>query len=188
MKKNEFLKIVGHIYIFLLNKKENQFFLICNESVSVNKEYNLKRHRETKYKGCNEYRSSERKEKLEKLKANLDRQQTIFKKQNTEREKNIKASYIVSYLIPKKIKPVMEGEFIKECMMSVVREVFPEKKSAFKNISLSARTVTWRIEELSEDVKETLQDLVNSFQYYSVALDESTDVKDTAQLAIFVQV
>ena len=54
MKKNEFLKIVGHIYIFLLNKKENQFFLICNESVSVNKEYNLKRHRETNIDLVNE--------------------------------------------------------------------------------------------------------------------------------------
>ena len=63
--------------------------------------------------------------------------------------------------------------------MSVVREVCPEKKGAFENISLSAITVTRRIKELLEDVKETLQDSVSSFQSYSVALDESTDVKDT---------
>ena len=76
------------------------------------------------------------------------------------------------------MKPFTEGEFINKCMMSFVREVCPEQKGAFENISLSVRTVTQRIEELSEDVKETLQDLVNSFQYYSVPFEESTDVRD----------
>ena len=41
--------------------------------------------------------------------------------------------------------------------MSAVREVCPEKKGAFENISISARTVTRRIEKLSEDVKEALK-------------------------------
>lgn len=60
--------------------------------------------------------------------------------------------------------------------MSVVREIFPEKKGAFENLSLSA--VTWGIEELSEIINETLQDSVNSFIYWSVALDKRTDFKD----------
>ena len=42
-------------------------------------------------------------------------------------------------------------------------------------------------EKLSKAVKESLQDSVNSFQYYSVLADEGKDVKDTAQLAIFAQ-
>ena len=163
---------------FFVEQKEKPICLICNESVSVNKEYNLKRHHETKYKGYNEFKPRERKEKLEKLKSNLDRQQTIFKKQNNETEKNTKTNYIVSYLIAKKIKPFTETEFIDKCMMSFVREVCSEQKGAFENISFSVRTVTQRIEELSEDVKETLQDLVNSFQYYSVPFEESTDVRD----------
>ena len=44
--------------------------------------------------------------------------------------------------------------------MGVVREVYPEKKGAFENISISARTVIRRIEKLSEDVKEALKDSV----------------------------
>lgn len=42
-------------------------------------------------------------------------------------------------------------------------------------------------EKLSSAIKESLQDSVNSFQYYSVLADEGKDVKDTAQLAIFAQ-
>ena len=40
--------------------------LCCNESVSVNKEYNLKPYHKTKHKGYNKYKPSKRKEKLEK--------------------------------------------------------------------------------------------------------------------------
>lgn len=65
--------------------------------------------------------------------------------------------------------------------MSVVREVCPNRKDFFQKNGLSARTVTWRgTEELAEDVQKTLQDSVNDFQYYSVALNLSVDVKDIA--------
>lgn len=47
--------------------------------------------------------------------------------------------------------------------------------------------MTLRTEELSEDFNLTSYNSVNNFQYYSVALDESFDVKDTVQLAIFVR-
>ena len=47
--------------------------------------------------------------------------------------------------------------------MSVVREIFPEKKGAFENLSLS--TLTRGNEELSEIINDTLQDSVNSFIY-----------------------
>ena len=50
----------------------------------------------------------------------------------------------------------------------------PPEKTTFKKLSLIR-------------VKETLQDSVNNFQYYPVELDESVNVEDTAQLAIFVR-
>ena len=44
---------------FFVEQKE-----VSNESVSVNKEYNLKLHHVTKHKGYNEYKPSERKKTL----------------------------------------------------------------------------------------------------------------------------
>ena len=49
MKKSKFLKIVGQIYIFFVKQKGKPICVICNESVSVNKEFNLKEHHKTKH-------------------------------------------------------------------------------------------------------------------------------------------
>jgi hypothetical protein len=57
----------------------------------------------------------------------------------------------------------------------------------FEKISLSRRTVTRRIDSLTEDICETLIDKITKFAYWSFAVDESTDRKETAQLAIFVK-
>ena len=91
------------------------------------------------------YIPSEQKERLKNLKAKLGRQQTIFKKQNNETEKNNKASFTGRYLNAKKMKPFMAAKFIEECMTSMVREVCQEKKVVFKNI-LSTKTVTQLME------------------------------------------
>ena len=64
---------------------------------------------------------------------------------------------------------------------------FVLKKKLFSNVSLSARTITRRIEDLSEDVKTRQQDCLKNLQYFSIAIDESTDTTDTAQLAAFVR-
>ena len=64
---------------------------------------------------------------------------------------------------------------------------FVLRKKLFFNVSLSARTVTRRIEELSDDAKTRQQDCSKNLQYFSIAIDESTDTTDTAQLAVFVR-
>ena len=66
--------------------------------------------------------------------------------------------------------------------MAVVESICPEK-----NVSLSARTATQRIEEKSENLKSSPEDYFEKLQFFSIAIDESTDTTDTAQLAIFVR-
>jgi hypothetical protein len=57
----------------------------------------------------------------------------------------------------------------------------------FKKLSLSGVTVARRVEELANDIEGTLKKRLAEFTSFSLALDESTDVKDTAQLAIFIR-
>ena len=80
-----------------------------------------------------------------------------------------------------------DGEFFKELLLKVADVVCPEKKELFSAISLSARTVTRRIEELAANVRSGLEGILNNLEYYSIAIDETTDMKDTCQLAVFVR-
>ncbi|XP_069767039.1 general transcription factor II-I repeat domain-containing protein 2-like isoform X2 [Narcine bancroftii] len=175
---------------------ENYFFLqhfgkpvclICNESVAVNKEFNIKRHYETKHAKFKELSGQARVDEVWRLKESLEKQSSFFTKKNVEMKRNIHASYAVSKLIAEKMKPFTDGDFVKECLMAVVDIVCPENKSLFSAVNLSQRTVTRRIEEMSADIKSSLKVNCENFQFFSIALVESTDLKDSAQLAVFVR-
>lgn len=99
----------------------------------------------------------------------------------------MKASYVIAWEIAKASKPFSEGAFVKTCMLKAAELVCPDKRQALANISLSRPTVTERVEELSSDLKNQLKDKVKYFIAFSIALDESTDVTDVAQLAIFIR-
>ena len=51
----------------------------------------------------------------------------------------------------------------------------------------SNQTVTRRTEELSGGESQQLKDLVKTCTFYSLALDESTDICHVAQLSIFIR-
>ncbi|KAI6659632.1 general transcription factor II-I repeat domain-containing protein 2-like [Oopsacas minuta] len=140
--------------------------LLCNATVALVKECNLKRNYTTKH--SEKFYSiigEERKVKINSLRGSLCKQQDIFTKQDTESAKSTCASFAISEIIGRKMKP----------------------KKPVANISLSARTVTRRIEDLSADVKLSLKELTRQFEFFAIALDESTDLKDTAQVAVFIR-
>ncbi|XP_067933078.1 general transcription factor II-I repeat domain-containing protein 2-like [Watersipora subatra] len=72
-------------------------------------------------------------------------------------------------------------------MVETASVLCPEGKSKFEKISLSRRTVTRRVELTDEDITSNLNKKAESSTLYSLALDESNDVKDTAQLLIFIR-
>ena len=72
-------------------------------------------------------------------------------------------------------------------LTAFVEEFCPEKKEALNGISLSRQTVTRRIETLNGDIERSVKSQASDFVYFSIALDESTDNSDTAQLAIMVR-
>ena len=117
----------------------------------------------------------------------LKDQQTIFVKKRDDTDNIIRASYIVSEKIAKHSKNYSDGEFVKECLQAVVDILCPGRKKEIDNISLSRRTVTRRIDELATNIEMGLKELASKFKYFSLAIDESTDVTNTAQLAVFVR-
>ncbi|CAK1583558.1 unnamed protein product [Parnassius mnemosyne] len=111
----------------------------------------------------------------------------MFHKQRTKLDNVVKAIFILSSNFAKAVKPFAEGEFIKECMLEVCGILCPEKKNEFEKISLSRGTVVQHIEMIANDIKTTLTDRMAGFESLSIALDESTDLSDTAQLAMFIR-
>ncbi|XP_050715475.1 general transcription factor II-I repeat domain-containing protein 2-like [Eriocheir sinensis] len=85
------------------------------------------------------------------------------------------------------MKPFADGDFIKECLVAVVDSVCPEQRFAFESVNLSSRTVRRRIEEMSDNVHDSLKTRSSTLVAFSLALDASTDTKDTAQLAVFIR-
>ena len=63
----------------------------------------------------------------------------------------------------------------------------PDTKCKYEQISLSRRTVTHHIEQIDEHLANKLKGKADPFVFYSLALDESNDVRDMAQLLIFVR-
>jgi hypothetical protein len=70
-------------YYFILNKGL-PVCLLCNEYVSVNKEYNLKRHFTSRHADHQKIAGQLRKDEIQKLKKNLDTQQQMFNKPRTQ--------------------------------------------------------------------------------------------------------
>lgn len=98
------------------------------------------------------------------------------------------ANYKVAYLLGKKGKPFSDAELMKECILEVVGCIDPDRVNKYKEVPLSRRTNTDRQHELACNVTEQLKNIIQKENiYYSVALDESTDSTDSAQvLYLFV--
>ena len=151
--------------------------LICQTSIAVMKELNIKGHYETCHSKYKEYVGESR--KLKNLKSGFEQQTNFFKQKQEENESVTKAALVVSSLIAERMmKPFTDAEFIKECTLAIVNEVCPEKKVLFDSIPLSAGTVTRKVEVISEHLKLQLKNKGNDFNYFSLAFDESTDASD----------
>ena len=171
----------------LQRQLDGEIFLLTSKTNQVIKKYNIQRHYNSNHQDYKAYLGQIRKDEVQSLKRELSVQQTIFTNTNSESEKAVRASFAISKLIANKYKPFTDGEFIKECVLTSVEILCPGKQKLFENISLSRMTISRRKENLSTDLKLTLEKRGTEFEYYSLAFDDSTYATDRAQLAVFVR-
>jgi hypothetical protein len=115
--------------------------LVCQETLSVPKEYNICRHFEAKHSDLTKLDVSERQIKASNLLKHLSGEQSFFKKINVDNEAATKVSFQTAREITAAGKSFTEGEFVKKCLLIAASELCPDKKSVFENISLSRMTM-----------------------------------------------
>ncbi|KAL4120902.1 hypothetical protein QTP88_013511 [Uroleucon formosanum] len=116
------------------------------------------------------------------------------KKSNIERHFLSKhdsfASFVVSHEIMKSGKPFTDGEYIKKCFIGMSEHLFSEFKNKteiinkIKDIPLSATTVRDRAVRMTENVSGQQFSDLKSSPVFSLACDESCDVKNIAQFIL----
>lgn len=96
-------------------------------------------------------------------------------------------SYELSLDIAKAGKPFTEGDFVKKCILKAAERISPMDIDSYKKIALSRSTIPRRVEAMAGDVYDQLKEKAKTFFAFSIAIDESTDVSDTAQLVLFIR-
>lgn len=170
--------------------------LLCNASVALPKKSNIERHFNTVHANFSQIfplNSELRRKRIGELKTNLAKQQSAFTRPVQVSKNATIASLKVSHLLAKKKKPFVDGETIKEAFITAAHCVFQDFKNkteiigAIEAIPLSARTVSRRIELIATEMASELASDLQNCKFFSVQLDESTDISDIAQLCVIIK-
>ena len=110
---------------------------------------------------------------------------TTFAKSTNSR---CEASYRVAYHLGVAGKPYSDGELVKRCLIDVVKCIHSGKEADYSLIALSRVTMQRRQDDIAQQLKLSLQAKIKKKEsLFSLAVDESTDINDSAQLLIFVR-
>lgn len=185
-EKRQFQSKWQESYFFVEHNGKPQC-VICSQVLGVSKEYNVNRHYTSLHKSkYDQYQGSARVSLFNDLKLKLTRQKNIF--QQPSNTACLKASYEVCLELAKSKKSFRDGELIKRCAVKMASS-FGDNKMAknFETVPLSHQTVSRRINDMASKVTGSLQNILEKCEFFSLALDESTDIADIGQLLIFVR-
>ncbi|XP_067908723.1 general transcription factor II-I repeat domain-containing protein 2A-like [Heterodontus francisci] len=104
-------------------------------------------------------------------------QQSFFKAANQSSEAAAKVSFLIAATISKRGKPLFDGEFVKDCLSIFTSVACPDQKLVVEKTSLSHQTIARRVDDLAFDIQNSVVKRRNACQFYSLVLNESTDVK-----------
>ena len=178
---------------FFIERNGKPFCLICQGSLAHFKASNIQRHFSSLHASMDQEfpKGTElRQHKLFTLKSQAEKQIQLFQKFTKQSEIATLASYQLAWNIAKAKKPYDEGEFVKKCLSDAVDILSPENsklKRMVSDLQLSRHTVERRVSDISMVIESQLHSDLQACEYFSVALDESCDIQDKPQLAIFAR-
>ena len=106
-----------------------------------------------------------------------------------ESDATTEASFLMSWNIARFKHPYFDYEFVKKNITDVVAVLDPNNKKLqrlIEQMPCLSRTTQRHISQISADIAVTMQSDLKSSLAFSIAIDESTDIPDNPQLAIFV--
>lgn len=183
---------------FVTEYKSNAICLLCRHEFTQFKKYGIERHFKTNHIAANEkwpLSSTKRTDEILRLKKELTSEQKVFKRFTSTNELILRASYDISFEIARRGKPYVDGEFHKELMQSTVQTLCENWDDAtkttlldnIKKMPLSHQTVSRRVNEIGADLEANLKKELEECESFSIALDETTDIKGEAQLMFWVR-
>lgn len=168
--------------------------LICSDKISSMKRSNIKRHFDTRHATfASKYPAGEsRKKACQELLRSMQASQQQLSTWTRQGNWN-SASFAGSLVIARNGKPFTDGEYAKTFMLDVANELFDDFSNKCKIIKriedmpLSARTVHDRTIMMANQVAETQMKDISAASYFSLALDESTDVSNLSQFSVIAR-
>ena len=163
--------------------------LVCMPVIDVMKEYNAKRHYETQHKmQYEEYYGKIRIDIADRLKREYQKQKKVLSSFIKPQTTDTVASYEIALMLLKESKSFRDGKLVKHCAIKMAH-VFGEDKVAgkFETVSLSHQIIARRISDLGKHVSSKVKSIVENYMYFSLALDENTDISDTSELPILIR-
>lgn len=101
-----------------------------------------------------------------------------------------KPTFIVALALAKQCRPFTDADFFKELSSSVLgcfRNEGKKLSAMIKSLPLSRSTMSRRTEEIGSFLYENLKKNITNCKYFSVCLDETTDINDLSQVLIYVR-
>lgn len=183
---------------FVSEHKNKAICLICRHNFTQNKKYTFERHFNGNHSEFNvkfSLSSKERAAKISQLKNELTSEQKFVKKFLSTNEIVTRASYEIAFEIAKQGKPYTDGEFHKQLMQTTIEtlcEHWDEKQKTqllekIKLLPASHQTIGRRINDIAGEIEANLKCDLEQCEAFSLALDETTDIKDASQLLFWVR-
>ncbi|XP_028320890.1 protein ZBED8-like [Gouania willdenowi] len=168
--------------------------LICNDKIASMKRLNVKWHFDTRHATfASKYPAGDsRKKACQELLSRVQASQQQLRLWTRQGDYN-SASFARSLAIVRNGKPFTDGEYAKTFKLDVANELFddiPNKDKIIKRIQdmpLSARTVHDRTIMMANQVEETQAKDINAAPFFSLALDESTDISHLSQFSVIAR-